>query len=126
MLTCPKCTSRVLINPKTGIAFCTSCAAVQSQPQQIPYAPYALSMPYNVIPVAQSINCATVAEPQTREQWERSEWDEVQQSFDKLSERYRLMFYFLMNRHGLRMDGIEKKIDTLLAEKWKERKEAPK
>ena len=58
----------------------------------------------------------------TRDEWEKQEWDSVQKECDRGTELNKLMLYFLLNRQGYRMEGIERRIDVLLAETWKEKK----
>jgi hypothetical protein len=77
---------------------------------------------YNVSPPSNfAMSKAVVEAPQTREEWERKEWDHVRSIIDSETSLHNIMLYATFNRLGLRMEGIEKKIETLLAEKWKEK-----
>jgi hypothetical protein len=118
-MSCPACGSiRVTNSIFPGKSYsCADCGyqltIVSSQPQQMPATyGYGLSGSNPITQVA-----TTHA---TREEMERAEWDEIQGVMDKISDMHKLMLYATLNRLGFRMEGIEKKIEVLMAEKWKE------
>ena len=128
VVTCPKCNSGTawIVNSATGDLVCKYCSYAWSTTQVAGQGAGGPALPpinYNIAPLNYPALTFSQEEPLTREKWERQNWDTAAARAEAGgSEVQKLMLYFVLNRQGLRMDGIEKKIETLLTEKWKEAK----